>query len=83
MYCSSEKQIKILQLMMDFYNRALNVIKNGCQLTKINSLSVANEIVRIKMDIPNDEIEKINDVQVHLDEQFRELESVYSKAGAL
>lgn len=83
MYCSSEKQIRILQLMMDFYNRALNVIKNGCQLNRINSLPVVNEIVRIKMDIPNNEIEKINDVQVHLDEQFRELESVYGKAGAL
>ena len=83
MYCPSEKQIKILELMMSFYSRALNLIKNGCQLTKINSLSVADEIIRIKMDVPNDKIEKIGDVQMHLDEQFKELESIYNKAVAL
>ncbi len=83
MYCSSEKQIDILELMMLFYHRSLNVIKNGCPLTKINSLSVADEIVRIKMQIPNDELDKISVIKGHLEEQFRELESVYSNKVGL
>lgn len=83
MYCSSEKQIMILELMMNFYKKALNVVKNGCPLTKINSLSVSNEIVRIKMDIPNNELDKISGIQQRMDAQFSELESVYNKAVAL
>ena len=83
MYCSSEKQIMILELMVKFYRKALNVVKNGCPLTKINSLSVSNDIVRIKMDIPNDKLDKIQEIQLRMDAQFSELESVYNKAVTL
>lgn len=83
MYCSSEKQIMILELMVKFYRKALNVVKNGCPLTKINSLSVSNDIVRIKMDIPNDKLDKFQEIQLRMDTQFSELESVYNKAVTL
>ena len=83
LYCSSEKQIMILELMVKFYRKALNVVKNGCPLTKINSLSVSNDIVRIKMDIPNDKLDKIQEIQLRMDTQFSELESVYNKAVTL
>ena len=83
MYCSTEKQIKILEFMMNFYKRAVTVIKNGCPLAKVVSLPVADEIVRIKYSVPNDNIEKIADIKSHFDEQFGELETVYSKAGAV
>lgn len=83
MYCSSEKQIMILELMVKFYRKALIVVKNGCPLTKINSLSVSNDIVRIKMDIPNDKLDKIQEIQLRMDTQFSELESVYNKAVTL
>ncbi len=80
-YCTASKQVKILELMMEFYVRALSVVKNGCPLTKVNALDVCEEIVRIKTGIPNDEIDKIHDVELHLERQFGELESIYSKAA--
>lgn len=83
MYCSTDKQIKILEFMMSFYKRAFTVIKNGCPLAKVASLPVADEIVRIKYSVPNDNMEKIADIKSHFDEQFGELETVYSKAGAV
>ena len=83
MYCSSEKQIMILELMVNFYRKAQKDKKNGCPLTKINSLSVSNDIVRIKMDIPNDKLDKIQEIQLRMDAQFSELESVYNKAVTL
>ncbi len=83
MYCSTDKQIKILEFMMSFYKRAVTVIKNGCPLAKVASLPVADEIVRIKYSVPNDNMEKIADIKSHFDEQFGELETVYSKAGAV
>ena len=80
-YCTASKQVKILELMMEFYARALSVVKNGCPLTKVNALDVCEEIVRIKTGIPNDEIDKIHDVELHLERQFGELEGIYSKAA--
>lgn len=83
MYCSSQKQIMILSLMMKFYTRALAIIKNGCTLAKINTLSVYTDIVRIKMDIPNDKLDEVKKIEVLMDNQFSELEGIYNKAGVL
>ena len=82
MYCSSEKQIMIIQLIMDFYKRALALVKSGCPLVKINSMAAADEIVRIKMVVPNDRLEQISEIRGRMNSQFAELESIYSKASA-
>lgn len=82
MYCSSEKQIMIIQLIMDFYKRALALVKSGCPLIKINSMAAADEIVRIKMVVPNDRLEQIAEIRGRMNSQFAELESIYSKASA-
>ncbi len=82
MYCSSEKQIMIIQLIMDFYKRSLALVKSGCPLLKINSMSSADEIVRIKMVVPNDKLEQIGEIRDRMNSQFAELESVYSKAAS-
>lgn len=83
MYCSSEKQIKILELMMKFYKRSLAIIKNGGPLAKINALSCYTDIVRIKMDIPNDALDKIKDIELEMDKQFTSLQSVYGGTIAI
>lgn len=82
MYCSAEKQIMIIQLIMDFYKRALALVKSGCPLVKINSMAAADEIVRIKMVVPNDRLEQIAEIRGRMNSQFAELESIYSKASA-
>lgn len=82
MYCSSEKQIMIIQLIMDFYKRSLALVKSGCPLVKINSMPAADEIVRIKMVVPNDKLEQIGEIRNRMNSQFAELEAVYSKAAA-
>ena len=40
-------------------------------------LKISDEIVRIKYDYENTELEKLQNIQIHIDEQFKELESVY------
>lgn len=77
-YCSAEKQILILDLMMEFYRRAKELVQNGALLTKIINLPVFDEIVRIKMLYKNDEIEKIEEVRNHIDLQLGELEKTYT-----
>lgn len=79
-YCCSDKQIRILDLMVKVYERSLKLVKNGCSLSAITDLSVLEEIVRIKMDVANDELEKIDEVEMHFESQFSELEGIYRKA---
>ena len=83
MYCSSDKQIAILEMIMNYYSRSLALIKNGCPLVKLVTLPVCDEIVRIKYSVPNTKLELISQITEHFNTQFAELESVYTKAGAL
>ncbi|MDD5930038.1 MAG: V-type ATP synthase subunit A [Spirochaetales bacterium] len=77
-YCSTEKQISILELIMEYYKRALKCIKAGATLAQLVALPVCEEITRIKMTIPNDKIQEIAKVRENLDTQLGELERLYS-----
>ena len=82
-HCVPEKQIQILMLMMDFYHRAQAVIKAGAPLVKITALPVREEIVRIKSTVENEKLEKIKDVEGHLEDQMGGLERMYRKVAAV
>ena len=72
-YCSPEKQIIILELIMDFYTKALEALKKGYALPKIITLPVCEELVRIKYDYPNDKVGEIQSVRTHMETQFSDL----------
>ena len=80
-YCSSEKQIIILDLMMQFYERARAVLNNGAPLPQVVALPVREEIIRIKTTYSNEEVDKIQTVKDHLDSQMGELERMFVNAG--
>lgn len=78
-YSVPEKQIQLLLLMMHFYERGLAVIKAGAPLSKIVSLPVRDEIVRLKSTVPNDRLELIKETESRFEQQFSELERMYCK----
>ena len=77
MYCTSEKQIMILDYILKYYERCKALLEKNCPLAKVLELKISDEIVRIKYDYENTELEKLQNVQIDIDEQFKELESVY------
>lgn len=78
-----EKQILILELMIQFYKRSVAIIKQGAPLMKITNLPVKEEIVRIKTSVANDKLSEIATVESHLEEQLGSLEKIYRKADVL
>lgn len=78
-YSVPQKQLKILLLIMEYYSKALAVIKAGCPLLKVTELPVRNEIVRAKLTVPNDNMELLATISSHLEYQMTELEHMYRK----
>jgi len=76
-YCSSDKQIAILELIMNYFKRAQNCVKAGAPLSQVIGLPVCDEIVRIKMVYKNEEMDKIHEVASRLDTQLGEVERMY------
>ena len=76
-YCSTEKQILILELIIAYYERAVECVKAGAPLSQVISLPACDEIVRIKMVYKNDELDKIEEVRTHMDSQLGEIERAF------
>jgi V/A-type H+-transporting ATPase subunit A len=56
MYCVPLKQLRLLELIMDFHERALACLRLGAPLAKITSLSIRESLSRLKNRIKNDDI---------------------------
>ncbi len=78
-YCAAEKQIVILSLIMDFYDRTLALIKAGAPLGQISSLKCREEIVRIKSVVANDKLDQVKEIQSRMENEISELERTYRK----
>jgi V/A-type H+-transporting ATPase subunit A len=66
MYCTPEKQIKMLRVIVDFYHLGLENIKKGATIHQLKRLEVTAEIMRMKFTVANDEIERIDEIRDRL-----------------
>jgi V/A-type H+/Na+-transporting ATPase subunit A len=81
-YCVPEKQMLILQLIMEFHDRAGRAIKAGVPLSEITVLPSRERITRLKSEVPNDRIEEIRAAERELVSAFDELERKHAREDA-
>lgn len=82
-YSVAGKQVAILNLMMMFYHRALDLMKKGAPLSKILRLPVREDIIRIKTTVPNDRLDMIQEIESKMQAQFGSLEQQFQRKVAL
>jgi V/A-type H+-transporting ATPase subunit A len=92
MYCVPAKQLRILELIMNFYERSAACIKAGAPLYKINTLTIRTGEVdlpiqealsRLKSVIKNDELGLFGEVEQDLRTRLDELERSYRSKEVL
>lgn len=76
-FCPIEKQMKMMKLMLLFYNRAEVLIRNGCPISLIISLKTVQILKRMKEDVPNDNIIQMNKIEDYIHTDMEELGSKY------
>jgi V/A-type H+-transporting ATPase subunit A len=81
MYCTPPKQVRILELIMGFHERASTCIKIGAPLIKITSLTEREELARLKSVVKNDDRAVLDDFEHRLRTSLEELERSY-RTGA-
>ncbi len=75
-YCSPEKQYKLLKLQVNFYNRGQQALKEGAALADIRAMSVVGSMLKARMDVKDDEIAKLDQLDVKMQEQFKSITGV-------
>ncbi len=78
-YSTVEKQVRMLSLILHYYDVGLEMINKGIPLVKIRRLSAVQDIARARFNISNDNIEEFDRLELKLDKAVRELGSLYEE----
>ena len=76
-YSSIEKQIRMLELVLYFHDRGMNIVKRGAPISMIHDLPVVDILIRMKSTVSNEELGKMEDIQKAIDEQMSQLDAEY------
>jgi V/A-type H+-transporting ATPase subunit A len=74
-FCSPEKQLKLLKSLLYLYRKGMELVHDGIAVKDIAALDVVSEIVRLKSEIPNQELEKIDGYVKRLEQRLSALKA--------
>ena len=80
-YCDPAKQVRLLELTMEFYDRSRECIKLGCPFLKINSLPIRERLSRLKSVIKNGETQGLMEFQQDMRTALEAIERSYRSRG--
>ena len=75
-YCGPKKQLKLLKLMVNFFKGGQRALKEGATLPDIRAMSVISNILKARMEVPDDQIAKLDHLDSLMDEQFKNIMGV-------
>ncbi len=73
-YSTVRKQAKMLAIILTYYRLGAEAIKRGVTILELRRLPVLREVVKMKMTVPNDEIEKLDTILSRLEQELTRLE---------
>jgi V/A-type H+-transporting ATPase subunit A len=73
-YCSPQKQVKLVKLMVRFYKEALKALREGTHLADIRAMPVISSLLKAKFEIPDEEVQRLDSVENEMIEQFKKLQ---------
>ena len=77
-YSTAQKQLKMLGIILTYYRRGAVAIKAGVTLVKGRHMMVYQELVRMKLTVANEELEKFDTLEARLERSFDQLESIHA-----
>jgi V/A-type H+-transporting ATPase subunit A len=72
-YCSPEKQMKLLRILVSFYRESQNALKQGTPLSMIRKMEIIPKVARAKSVIPSDNLEGFEKLNEEMNLEFKKL----------
>lgn len=78
-YCSPEKQVTLLRIMLGLYHRGRDLIQQGVPLALVRGMECVSEILRAKSALSNKELDKLADIDKRMNEEADKISQQYVK----
>jgi V/A-type H+-transporting ATPase subunit A len=76
-YCSVEKQVKMLSIILEYYAKGSEAIVKGVPMVKLRRLRVVQEMARMRFSVRNDDLLTLDKLQLSLDRSIDQLGGIY------
>jgi len=82
-YCSPQKQLKLLVLVVNFYKEALKALREGTTLADIRAMQIIPKILRARFEITDDNLIVLDKLYDEMIKEFKGLErkEVFATVG--
>jgi V/A-type H+/Na+-transporting ATPase subunit A len=71
-YCSPDKQLKLVALMVKFYKESQKSLKEGKSLVDIRAMPIITKLLKAKFEVPDEQIKLLDDLDKQMTEDFKE-----------
>jgi V/A-type H+-transporting ATPase subunit A len=76
-YSTAEKQMRMLGLILTYWRRGNEAIRRGVTIVKLRRMKVLQEIVKMKLTIPNDKPGQFDRLEARLERALDRLGAIY------
>ncbi|HEV2435820.1 MAG TPA: V-type ATP synthase subunit A [Verrucomicrobiae bacterium] len=81
MYCTPERQITLLRIILTLYRRGRDLIRMSVPLARLRELTCVPQVMRAKSTIGNHERDKLAELEKRVSEELDALAKEFSKKG--
>lgn len=72
-YCSPQKQLKQVRLMVQFYKNSQKALRDGFSLVDIRAMPVITSLLKAKFEVTDEEVSKLDTMEQEMNDQFSKL----------
>jgi V/A-type H+-transporting ATPase subunit A len=76
-YCSVEKQVRMLEVILEYYHKGSEAIAKGVPMVKLRRLRVVQEMARMRFSVSNDDVKSLDKLELSLDRAIGQLGGIY------
>jgi V/A-type H+-transporting ATPase subunit A len=73
-----QKQAKMLHIIVMYWKRGYEAIKNGATLVKLRKMKVYQDIIKMKFSIPNEDLSGLDKIEARLERSMDQMEALHA-----
>jgi V/A-type H+-transporting ATPase subunit A len=78
-FSTMEKQARMMHIIVTYWKRGQEAIKNGATLVKLRKLRAYQDIIRMKFSVPNEDLSGLDKIEARLERSMDQMEALHSQ----
>jgi V/A-type H+-transporting ATPase subunit A len=78
MFSTMQKQARMMHIIVAYWKRGREAIKNGATLVKLRKLRVYQDIIKMKFSVPNEDLSELDRIEARLERSMDQMEALHT-----